>query len=208
MTPQARRVGRPPDKTLPHRRREEIFCAAAKVFASLGYRNTEVQAIADASGMSKGTIYRYFDSKEQLFFATVDRGMQLLQQHLCDANEHLPPGFERMGVSIGAYLAFFDSHPHLVELLIQERAEFRDRKKPTYFEYRDATVDRRRKMLQQMIAEGKVRDMPLDRILDVVDDLLYGVIFTNYFRGRSKSLQAQADDIVDIIKNGIIKRDE
>lgn len=208
MSTSARPVGRPPDKDLPKRRREEIFCAAARVFAKLGYRNTEVQAIADASGMSKGTIYRYFESKEQLFFATVDRGMQLLQEHISKANEHLPPGFERMSVSIRAYLAFFDSHPQIIELLIQERAEFRDRKKPTYFEYRDATVDHRRKTVKQMIAEGIFRDMPVDRILNVLDDLLYGVIFTNYFRGRSKSLEAQAEDILDVMKRGVMKRCE
>jgi hypothetical protein len=39
-----------------------------------------------------------------------------------------------------AYLDFFAEQPGFVELLIQERAHFRDRKRPTYFEHRDANV--------------------------------------------------------------------
>src|ERR1700683_1762990 len=68
--------GRPKDARLPERRREEILDAAAKLFAQHGYRNTDMEYVAAARDIAKGTIYRYFASKEELFFAAADRGMR------------------------------------------------------------------------------------------------------------------------------------
>ena len=61
-------------------RREQILDAAAEVFAQHGYRNTDVQFVADALQVGKGTVYRYFPSKEALFLAAVDRGMRRLTE--------------------------------------------------------------------------------------------------------------------------------
>src|SRR5690348_12665409 len=72
--------GRPKDESLPERRREQILDAATAVFARAGYPNTDVQEIADRLGLSKGTVYRYFPSKQDLFFAAVDRGIRRLHE--------------------------------------------------------------------------------------------------------------------------------
>jgi len=42
---------------------------AAQVFAEQGYASTRVGDIADRAGVAKGTVYEYFTSKEDLFFA-------------------------------------------------------------------------------------------------------------------------------------------
>src|SRR5271156_5605242 len=60
-----------------------ILQIAAKIFAREGYRNTDVQEIADQLGIGKATIYRAFGTKEELFFATVDNGMSRLNENMC-----------------------------------------------------------------------------------------------------------------------------
>jgi len=72
--------GRPKDEALVAMRQEQILDAAALVFAKHGFRNTDVQYVADALQVGKGTIYRYFPSKEALFLAAVDRGMRRLTE--------------------------------------------------------------------------------------------------------------------------------
>lgn len=47
-------------------RRTQIQTAAMRVFARKGYRNTVVEDVAEEAGVSKGTIYTYFDRKEEL----------------------------------------------------------------------------------------------------------------------------------------------
>ena len=74
-----RLVGRPPDAELQERRRAEILDTATAVFAENGFAAADVQEIADKTGVGKGTIYRYFPSKEELFLAAVDHGMRNLK---------------------------------------------------------------------------------------------------------------------------------
>lgn len=47
-----------------HKRRREIFDAAARVFAERGYHGASTQDIADLLGMRQASLYYYFDSKE------------------------------------------------------------------------------------------------------------------------------------------------
>ena len=115
---------------------------------------------------------------------------------------------DRVAHAIGAYLAFFIEHPEFVELLVQERAQFKDRKKPTYFEHREANVGRWLDFYRSLIAEGRIRNMPVERILGVLSDLLYGTMITNYFIGRQKPIEEQARDILDVVYNGILTDSE
>lgn len=47
---------------------EVLFQAAAEKFGEEGYSETTMESIAEEAGVSKGTLYYYFDSKEELFF--------------------------------------------------------------------------------------------------------------------------------------------
>lgn len=49
----------------------EILAAALKTFASKGFTATRLDEVAKAAGISKGTLYLYFESKEALFKAVV-----------------------------------------------------------------------------------------------------------------------------------------
>ena len=51
-------------------KRAEIIDAAIDVFSRKGFQGAAVDDIAGAAGVSKGTVYGYFESKEDLFFAT------------------------------------------------------------------------------------------------------------------------------------------
>ncbi|XXJ17963.1 TetR/AcrR family transcriptional regulator [Desulfovibrio caledoniensis] len=54
------------------RNRSEILRAAREVFRSEGYVGAGMDEIARRSGMTKQTVYRYFDSKEALFQASLE----------------------------------------------------------------------------------------------------------------------------------------
>ncbi|MEE4601772.1 MAG: TetR/AcrR family transcriptional regulator [Desulfobacteraceae bacterium] len=48
------------------RKRRQIICCASKLFASYGYKDTNVMEIARQAGVSEGTIYDYYQNKENL----------------------------------------------------------------------------------------------------------------------------------------------
>ena len=55
--------------------RERILAAAERLFAESGYAGVSMPEIAGASGITAGAIYRHFESKEDLFFAVVERAV-------------------------------------------------------------------------------------------------------------------------------------
>ncbi|HMP04388.1 MAG TPA: TetR/AcrR family transcriptional regulator [Gemmatales bacterium] len=207
-TRSTRPVGRPPDADRQERRRGEILDGAVQAFAQHGFALTDVQEIADRLGVGKGTVYRYFPSKEKLFLAAVDHGIRRLKDAVDQAVAATERPLDRIAAGIRAYLVFFDENPEVVELLIHERAHFRDRKKPTYFVQREANMGPWRELFQGLVAAGIVRDEPVDQIIEVVSNLVYGTMFTNYFAGRKVTLASQCESILNVVFHGILVRPE
>lgn len=57
----------------PEQRREEILNAALICFADKGYHDTKMDDIVGASGLSKGSLYWHFDSKEEIFLGLFEQ---------------------------------------------------------------------------------------------------------------------------------------
>ena len=203
--PVKRTRGRPRDEDLTAKRQDEILDAAIPIFARYGFRNTDVDRVASAIGVGKGTIYRYFPSKRELFLKAVDRGVRRLYERVDCAVEETSGALAQMQSTIQTYLSFFDEHPEVVELLIQERAEFKDRKRQTYFEHRERQMERWRQRSATLVASGVFRDIPFEQMADFMNYVLYGAMFTNYFKGRDKSIAEQTREILDIVWNGTMR---
>ena len=181
---------RPLDEALRANRTEQILEAAARLFAKHGYADADTQLLADELGVGKGTLYRYFPSKMALFLAAADRVMRRLRAEIdCRIKDVVDP-LDRIAVAIRTFLAFFAENPDFVELLMQERAQFKDRKEPTYFQHRKVNVERWKALYRELMAEGRIRAMPVERITDVLSDLVYGTMFSNYFTGNHKAFEA------------------
>jgi AcrR family transcriptional regulator len=73
---------RPTPEERAAQRREEIIDAAARVFASKGYYAAGISDIASDLGVAHGTLYRYFNSKQEIADRLLDRVLQLLAQTL------------------------------------------------------------------------------------------------------------------------------
>jgi len=58
-----------------HARPEEITAAALESFVERGYAGTRLEDVAARAGISKGTLYLYFENKEDLFKAVVREGL-------------------------------------------------------------------------------------------------------------------------------------
>ena len=57
---------------------ESIISAAEKVFGEVGYKNAKMEEVARVAGITKVTLYSYFQSKENLYMAVTFRGFQKL----------------------------------------------------------------------------------------------------------------------------------
>lgn len=184
---------------------QAIVDAAARLFAEHGYAECDMEQVAGELEIAKGTLYLYFPGKAELFCACVDQGMREMQAAIRQAADGASEPFLKISRAIRGYLDFFDGHPHYVELLIQERANFKNRKRPSYFEHRDANRGPWRTMYEELVAGGRMRqDLPVERMLDTIGNLVYGTMFTNFFAGRSVSIAEQHQALLEIVFRGIL----
>ncbi|KAA9134370.1 TetR/AcrR family transcriptional regulator [Microbacterium caowuchunii] len=61
---------------------DDVTRAAVELFSTQGYANTSVQQIVEAAGVTKGAMYHYFESKDDLLFGIYDRLLSLQKTHL------------------------------------------------------------------------------------------------------------------------------
>ncbi len=72
-------------KKIREEKRSQIMDAALELFANEGYHNTSISKIAQKAGISKGLMYNYFESKEELVSTIIDNGIEVLEE-LFDPN--------------------------------------------------------------------------------------------------------------------------
>ncbi len=68
-------------------KRSQILAGARKVFQDMGFDAASVNDIAAAAGVSKGTLYVYFENKEQLFSALVGEARERQRREIVQALE-------------------------------------------------------------------------------------------------------------------------
>src|SRR6266516_1193989 len=91
---------RPGPEDLRANRCTQILDAAVKLFAQHGYAEADTQLLADELGVGKGTLYRYFPSKKELFLAAADRVMVHLRERIDACIQDVADPLDRIAVAI------------------------------------------------------------------------------------------------------------
>jgi len=155
-------------------KRHAILEQAIRTFAELGFRGTDVQVIADRAGVGKGTVYRYFGSKEDLFWATTFEVMLRLDRHVFAAMEGVDGACAKLRTAAIAYAGFFEATPEYLEVFIQERAEFRGVGPQSHRDHHDSMIEKMGRILQHGIETGELRPVDTRQTTIAMGCLLYG----------------------------------
>ena len=198
----------------PRRRRKdarpsELTAAALELFVERGFATTRLEDVAARAGVSKGTLYLYFDSKEALFKAVIEEGIvptlvaaeQQLAEHSGSAAELLRKllfgWWQQIG---GTRLA------GVPKLIISESRNF-----PEVAQYYHDKVILRgrallRTVLQRGIADGEFRALDVETAIDVIiAPLLMLVIwrFSLCFCGQETDPESYLETHFDLLVHGL-----
>lgn len=99
-------------------RREEIILAAEKVFFSKGFDLSTMDDIADQAELSKGTLYLYFKSKEDLHLAVARKSIRLLRAVTLKSTEGDGNALEKLGRMGRACVAFSRTNPDRMKAIM------------------------------------------------------------------------------------------
>jgi AcrR family transcriptional regulator len=95
------------------RNRQRALEAAARLFEEQGVENVSMDAIAEAAGVGKGTLYRRFGDRAGLAMALLDERERELQQRILRGPPPLGPGAppgERLAAFVEALAEHVDAH--------------------------------------------------------------------------------------------------
>ncbi|EJJ27674.1 TetR/AcrR family transcriptional regulator [Rhizobium sp. CF142] len=152
------------------RRPVEILDAAFEEFVERGYVATRVEDIASRIGVTKGTVYVYFETKEQLFEAMIGHISVPLEGLLASANEQQGTAAERLQKTIAL----------IYDLVIRDR--------------------RLRELMRFIIAEGSRFPQIVDRhheaFIDPLDWQMQSLIDDGVRIGEFRSAPAAFSDAV------------
>jgi len=73
-------------KKIPDEKRKAILNAAMNEFSSKGFNAANINIIAKKAGISIGSMYQYFDSKENLFLTAFDECYKIIEHSLSEIN--------------------------------------------------------------------------------------------------------------------------
>lgn len=144
------------------------------MFAELGFRRADVQVIADKAGVGKGTVYRYFRSKKDLFWATTFEVFLRLDQRVGEAMNGVDGACAKLRAAASAHAAFFATNPQYIELIVQDRAEFLSVYPDSHREHREKMLRRVDEILQQGIEAGELRPLDIRQTTLALGCLLFG----------------------------------
>jgi AcrR family transcriptional regulator len=101
--------------------RRKILNAARTLFLNEGYANVSMRKIAEQIEYSPGAIYSYFTSKEDIFFALAEEGLQFVRAHCAAASRANSP-LERVRDAFWLFYTFSKEQPEYFSLIFVDSA--------------------------------------------------------------------------------------
>jgi AcrR family transcriptional regulator len=108
-------------RTIDPSRREQILETAARLFDRRRYHEVRMEDVAVAAGVAKGTLYRYFEDKEDLYVALLVSALDRFYRELVTAMQAAVGPERKVRVFLESSVTFFEAHPYFFDL--QQRVE-------------------------------------------------------------------------------------
>jgi len=99
------------------KRRDEILTAAKKVFFSKDLQTATMDEIAEIAELSKGTLYLYFNSKDELYLSLLSDGTKIFFEMLNDSITANMNTETKLRTSAETYYNFFINHNHYFHIM-------------------------------------------------------------------------------------------
>src|SRR5437667_4235909 len=100
-------------------RRDDLTREAARLFAERGFHGTSMDALAQALGVQKGSLYSLIGSKQELLFETMKEGARAFHAAL-DAVPEDHPAVERIRMALRAHLGVVASQLEVATVFTRE----------------------------------------------------------------------------------------
>jgi len=208
-------------QNLPEEKRSRLVREATRLFAEKGYGGASLNVIVQRAGISKGSIYQYFENKEALFLYLFDEMERAIRQEVKGRAAGSEPldFFERFREVLRAGVSFLKEYPHFFELYLKilfedeipAREELIRRMRLFSAEYFGPA-------LEQAKDRGNIRrDLPAASVIFLLDAVIERFLqgcarsYLDSGLGLSRmdeeSLEREIEILIGILKRGLLADD-
>ena len=185
-------------------RKELIFQAALEVFSQKGFYAASIDEIIAVAGIGKGTVYRYFNSKQTLFLELIEWGLTNLKEAILAKTKNIENIVEKLKIGITTHLTFFEKHRKFYRVLIQETSPFRENVEKKFKEKYFIHLYLLEKQLQMGMEQGLFKKIDpgsaAQALLGITNSLIHKWLISD----EDYPLQKEADVIMEIFFKGIL----
>jgi AcrR family transcriptional regulator len=189
-------------------RRASILEKAEKIFALKGFHNTSVAEIASASGFAIGSLYQFFESKDDLYETMINQKLDQLHAELKSAVDARDALIGKLEAFIRTQFRFVEENHDFWRLFIR-REDVNFNKSGTTFKQRMlkhhlSDID----FISEVISKGSTRkDIPADSFRDIgcaLVGMINGFKFRCIFEPKDAySLDGKVQVVLDIFLKGV-----
>ncbi|HEU0123152.1 MAG TPA: TetR/AcrR family transcriptional regulator [Bryobacteraceae bacterium] len=199
-------AGRTKKEVIQEFRTAEILEAARGVFAEKGFEGATIDSIALAAGVAKGTVYLYFESKRELFLASLRDGVCALHEEVaaqmanaenCEAKLHafIAGRFLYFSRNHEFFRIYYTEFSRLICGTASAQPEFQD-----LYERQAALLEG---VLAQGIREGRLREFEVPRTARLIYDLIRTALAHHILHGGGEEPGKPVRAVFDFVWKGI-----
>jgi AcrR family transcriptional regulator len=201
---QTERISRKEREYLAHR--DAILLAAEKVFAAKGFFPTTMSDIAKEAEFGTGTLYKYFKSKEELYFTLIDDKVEEINRLVKAELSQKTRVAERIKKVLGLQFEFFERNRDFFRIYTSERSRFewtvKDELGKGLHEKMVAYINVLAEVMRQGIEEGEFRPLsPMD-LAHALVGIVNSFVFEWMISRESYPLISKVDTVLEIFLGG------
>jgi TetR/AcrR family transcriptional repressor of mexJK operon len=194
-TTHSARRGRPPIVGV----RRDILHAAEVIFTRRDFHEVLMEDVAQECGVGKGTLYRYFPSKRELYLAVMFEGIEALRDDLRAALARPGAPVEKIECIVRCILRHFWDRRFFFALIHRNEHRPEDPEGREWLRRRAEIVDIVQLTLEQAVAAGRMRSMNPRIAAEMLLGMLRGV---NRYRSRHDALEDLVAAVVEVFWHG------
>jgi len=186
--------------------REEILLAAEKVFAAKGFFPTTMSEIAETAEFGTGTLYKYFKSKEDLYFTLIDEKTDEINRLVKSELLQKTSAIERIKKVLGLQFEFIERNRDFFRIYTSEGSRFewamKDDCGKRIHDKMVTYIHLLTEVMRQGIEEGEFKSIdPMD-LAHAFEGIVHSFIFEWLISPQSYPLISKLDTVLEIFLGG------
>lgn len=187
-------------------RQNNILQAAAKYFARVHFHEADMETIAREAGVGKGTLYRYFKNKDDLYLKTIEYLSQQAFEHLHHEAAKANSFKNYVTIIVDTAIDYFVARPETFSMVLMSSLP---RLQNVIVAMQDVTERYRKNFKERMnraIEANEVRNLNPEIIYDAIFSLIINAVHAILLR-KSGSPEEFKQTIKTLILNGIVNKE-